>query len=75
VTEVRLPKLGQAMTEGRVVSFAVETGATIVAGEPLYAVETDKVETDVPAPASGVVRLVAEPGEEYPVGALIAVIE
>ena len=73
--EVRLPQLGQAMTEGRIVSFGVEPGASVTAGETLYAVETDKVEADVPAPASGVVRFVATVGDEYPVGALIAVIE
>jgi pyruvate/2-oxoglutarate dehydrogenase complex dihydrolipoamide acyltransferase (E2) component len=75
VTEVRLPKLGQAMTEGRVIGFGVEPGAVVAAGDTLYVVETDKVEADVPAPATGRVRFVATVGEEYPVGALIAVIE
>jgi 2-oxoglutarate dehydrogenase E2 component (dihydrolipoamide succinyltransferase) len=75
VVEVRLPKLGQAMTEGRVLSFGVEPGAWVDAGATLYVVETDKVEAEVPAPASGTVRYVVAVGEEHPVGTLIAVIE
>jgi 2-oxoglutarate dehydrogenase E2 component (dihydrolipoamide succinyltransferase) len=75
MAEVRLPKLGQAMTEGRILAFSVEPGATVARGDALYVVETDKVETEVPAPVSGRVQLLATVGEEYPVGALIAVIE
>jgi pyruvate/2-oxoglutarate dehydrogenase complex dihydrolipoamide acyltransferase (E2) component len=74
-TPIMIPKLGVAMTEGTIVSWAVPDGGTVVAGDVLYAIETDKVENDIPAPVSGVVRHLAVAGETYPVGTKIAEIE
>jgi pyruvate/2-oxoglutarate dehydrogenase complex dihydrolipoamide acyltransferase (E2) component len=73
--EIRIPKLGVAMTEGAIAQWLVEDGAVVAAGEPLYVLETDKVENEIESPATGVVRIVATPGEVYDVGTLIATID
>ena len=67
-TPLRLPKLALAMTEGTLVEWLVADGDDVVDGQPLYVVETDKVETEVPSATAGVVHPTAVPGEVYPVG-------
>jgi pyruvate/2-oxoglutarate dehydrogenase complex dihydrolipoamide acyltransferase (E2) component len=74
VTEIRMPKPGDAITEAEVTEFYVAEGQSAVEGDPLYAIATDKVEMDIEAPASGVVTWKAEVGGTYDVGELIAVI-
>ncbi|HEY4409619.1 MAG TPA: biotin/lipoyl-containing protein [Acidimicrobiia bacterium] len=74
-TPVNIPKLGISMTEGTLNTWMVGDGDTVEKGQVLYVLETDKVETEIESPAAGTVRLVAEPGEVYPVGALVAQIE
>ena len=74
MTEVRLPKPGDAITEAEVTAFHVEDGATVAEGDPLYALATDKVEMDVEAPASGTVAWKVDVGGTYDIGELIAVI-
>ena len=74
-TPVNIPKLGISMTEGTLNTWMVTDGDTVDQGQILYVLETDKVETEIESPAAGVVRLVGQPGEVYPVGALIAQIE
>jgi pyruvate/2-oxoglutarate dehydrogenase complex dihydrolipoamide acyltransferase (E2) component len=70
--EIRIPKLGMEMTEGTVARWLVEDGARVDRDQPLYLLETDKVENEVLAPVSGVLRQVGREGETYPVGELIA---
>ena len=55
MTEIRMPKPGDAITEAEVTEFYVAEGQSAVEGDPLYAIATDKVEMDIEAPASGVV--------------------
>lgn len=74
MTEVRIPKPGDAITEAEVTEFFVEEGATVSEGEPLYSIATDKVEMDIEAPASGTVSWKVSEGETHDVGALVAVI-
>ena len=70
--EVRIPKLGMSMQEGTVTEFLVRGGDHVQADDPLYLLATDKVEQEIPAPASGTVRWIAEEDNEYEVGALVA---
>ncbi len=70
--EIRIPKLGMEMTEGTVARWLVEDGAEVDRDQPLYLLETDKVENEVLAPVSGVLRRVGHEGETYPVGEVIA---
>ena len=53
-TEVTLPALGESVTEGTVSRWLKEVGEQVSADEPLLEVSTDKVDTEIPAPASGV---------------------
>lgn len=72
---VRVPKLSLAVSEATLVEWLVEDGATVKEGQPLYVVETEKVETEVEAATSGVVHRSGQAGETYPVGTQIATIE
>jgi 2-oxoglutarate dehydrogenase E2 component (dihydrolipoamide succinyltransferase) len=74
MTEVRIPKTGDAVEEGTLVEWLVEDGARVERGDPLYLLETDKVEMEIDAPCAGVVSHVGTAGEVYPVGELIATI-
>ena len=51
---VTMPQLGESVTEGTVTRWLKQVGDTITADEPLLEVSTDKVDTEIPAPASGV---------------------
>jgi len=72
---VRMPKLSLAISEAGLVEWLVEEGAVVREGQPLYVVETDKVETEVEAAASGVIHRGAEAGQIYPVGTELGSIE
>ena len=69
-----MPKWGIEMTEGVIAGWEVAEGATFAKGDLLTLIETDKITNEVEAEYDAVVcRLIAQPGETYPVGALLAV--
>src|SRR6476646_3274935 len=70
--EVLLPLLGDVMTEGTITTWYQPEGAEVREGEPLYQLETDKVNVTVDAPTSGRLRRVVAEGETVPVGAGVA---
>jgi pyruvate dehydrogenase E2 component (dihydrolipoamide acetyltransferase) len=70
--EVLLPLLGDVMTEGTIATWYQPDGAEVREGEPLYQLETDKVNVTVDAPASGRLQRVVAEGETVPVGAVVA---
>ncbi|CAB4941275.1 unannotated protein [freshwater metagenome] len=75
ITEVLMPQLGLEVTEGTVVELLVAVGAAVAKDEPLITLSTDKADTDVTAPAAGIVREIrVELGETVPVGAVLALI-
>ena len=73
--EVAMPALGESVTEGTVSSWLKAVGDTVEVDEPLLEVATDKVDTEVPSPAAGVILeiLVAE-DETVEVGTVLALI-
>jgi 2-oxoglutarate dehydrogenase E2 component (dihydrolipoamide succinyltransferase) len=74
--DVIMPQLGETVTEGTVANWYKKVGDTVKADEPLFEVETDKVTTEIPAIASGVLKaILVESGTTVPVGTLLAVIE
>ncbi len=73
--EIRIPKLGMEMTEGTLASWLVDDGSPIRQDEPMYLLETDKVENEVAAPVDGVLRHIGTEGETYPIGEVIGEIE
>ncbi len=72
---VTMPQLGESVTEGTVTRWLKSEGDQVQADEPLLEVSTDKVDTEIPAPATGVLRsIVVQQDETAPVGAELAVI-
>ena len=72
---VTMPQLGETVTEGTILSWAKQPGDTVAEDEVLLEISTDKVDTEVPSPAAGVLQeiLVAE-GETVTVGTPLAVL-
>ena len=76
MADVILPQLGETVTEGTITRWFKKVGDTIAADEPLFEISTDKVDTEVPSPVSGIVtELRVAEGDTVPVGAVIAVVE
>ena len=75
MAEITLPQLGETVTEGTITKWFKKVGDTVALDEPLFEVSTDKVDTEVPSPISGVLTeiRVAE-GDTVPVGTVIAVV-
>ena len=74
-TEILLPKIGFSMTEGQIAEWLAKDGDQITEGQPLYLLEADKSANEVEAPASGTLRITAQPGETYEVGTVLGTIE
>ena len=73
---VTMPQLGESVTEGTVTRWLKKEGEHVTADEPLLEVSTDKVDTEIPSPATGVLRgIVVDEDETVAVGAELAVIE
>ena len=75
-TEVVMPRMGETVDEGTVNIWHKSLGDQVAEGEPLLEIGTDKVDTDIPAPASGTLTQVKVAADEtVPVGTVLAVIE
>lgn len=74
-TEVLLPKIGFSMNEGVLAEWLVADGDQVSEGQVIYLLESDKSTNEVESPASGTIRIVAQVGETYEVGAVLAVIQ
>ena len=74
-TEIRVPTLGESVTEATIGKWFKKVGDAIAADEPLVELETDKVTVEVPAPAAGMLaEITAKEGETVGVGALLGAI-
>src|SRR3954471_7667623 len=72
---VTMPRLGESVTEGTVTRCLKQEGERVEADEPLLEVSTDKVDTEIPSPAAGVLtRIVVGEDETADVGSELAVI-
>lgn len=75
-TEIRVPTLGESVTEATIGQWYKKAGDAVNADEPLVELETDKVTVEVPAPSAGVLsEIVAQEGETVEVGALLAALD
>ncbi|MGB5982023.1 MAG: dihydrolipoamide acetyltransferase family protein [Nonlabens sp.] len=75
-TDFVLPKMGESITEGTIISWLVEEGASFDEGDILVEVATDKVDNEVPAPAAGTMNShLAVAGDVVKIGAAIARLE
>jgi 2-oxoglutarate dehydrogenase E2 component (dihydrolipoamide succinyltransferase) len=76
MAEIRVPTLGESVTEATIGRWFKQAGEAVAADEPVVELETDKVTIEVPAPASGVLAEVAvKDGETVAVGALLGQIK
>ncbi|MCZ6705581.1 MAG: 2-oxoglutarate dehydrogenase, E2 component, dihydrolipoamide succinyltransferase [Bacteroidetes bacterium] len=74
--EVRMPKMGESITEGTVLEWYKKPGDAIAMDESLLEIGTDKVDTDIPSPGAGTLtEILVQEGETVDVGTVIAVIE
>ena len=74
-TEIKVPTLGESVTEATIGQWFKATGDAVQADEPLVELETDKVTIEVPAPSAGTLGdIVAAEGETVEVGALLAML-
>src|SRR5947209_15848317 len=73
---VSMPQLGESVTEGTVTRWLKKEGERVEVDEPLLEVSTDKVDTEIPSPASGILRgITVDEDETVAVGAQLAVID
>ena len=75
VTEIPMPRLGETVSEGTIIGWCKRIGDSIDIDDVLFEVSTDKVDTEVPSPVSGIlteIRVAA--GETVPVGVIVAVV-
>ncbi len=75
MTEIKVPALGESVTEATIGQWFKKEGEAVKADEPVVELETDKVTVEVPAPTAGVLQKIAvQPGETVNVGAVLGAI-
>lgn len=74
-TEVQIPTLGESVTEGVIVRWIKNDGESVQSDDPLFELETDKATVEIPAPDSGIIRILAAEGATVQVGDVVARIE
>ena len=73
--QVLMPQLGESVIEGTVAKWLIAAGQPVQQSEPLLQITTDKVDTELPAPASGILlEILVEEGQTVPKGTVLAVI-
>ena len=71
--DIEMPQLGESVVEGTIVQWFKQVGETIAVDEILFEVSTDKVDTEVPSPAAGVIaEILADEGDVVEVGQILA---
>ncbi|MBI2237339.1 MAG: E3 binding domain-containing protein, partial [Actinobacteria bacterium] len=76
MTTVTMPQLGETVIEGTILKWLKKEGERVELDEPLLEISTDKVDTEVPSPAAGVVaRILVAEGETVAVGTQLAEIQ
>src|SRR3712207_7969421 len=67
-----MPEMGESVTESTILEWLVQVGDEVEAEQGIVEVSTDKVDTEVPSPASGVItKILVEPDETVPVGTIL----
>ncbi len=75
LTQVLMPQLGESIAEGTIVRWMKQAGEAVGRDEPLFEISTDKVDAEVPSPASGVLTDIrVRAGETVPVDSVVATI-
>src|SRR5436309_11905247 len=70
--QITMPPMGESVTEGTILEWLKQVGDEVEADEGIVEVSTDKVDAEVPAPASGILtKILVEPDETVPVGTVL----
>jgi 2-oxoglutarate dehydrogenase E2 component (dihydrolipoamide succinyltransferase) len=75
IIEVKVPSVGESVTSGVVSAWHKKSGEFVNEGEPLFALETDKVSTDIVAEKSGMLETKVPQGQEVKIGEVVAIID
>ena len=74
--EIKMPKLGESITEGTIISWSVQVGAIIMEDDVLFEVNTAKVSAEMPSPVEGkVVEIFFKEGDTVAVGTVVAIVD
>src|SRR3990172_1128575 len=74
-TKVLMPQMGESIAEGTVTKWLKKVGDKVERDEPLFEISTDKVDAEIPAPASGVLQqILVEPGATVAINTVVGVI-
>ncbi len=71
-TDIKVPSVGESISEGVLARWLVKSGEVVHANQPLFELETDKASQEIPAPATGTIELLVKEGEKVPIGAIVA---
>jgi 2-oxoglutarate dehydrogenase E2 component (dihydrolipoamide succinyltransferase) len=75
MTDVIMPQMGESIAEGTITKWMKNVGEKVQRDEPLFEISTDKVDAEIPAPASGVLKEIRfQPGTTVPINTVVAVI-
>src|ERR1700691_500147 len=73
MTDVVMPQMGESIVEGTLTKWLKKAGETVVLDEPLFEISTDKVDTEIPSPAAGVLsEVLVQEGQTVQVNAVVA---
>jgi 2-oxoglutarate dehydrogenase E1 component len=73
IVEIQMPQMGESVTEGTILEWHKQEGEFVEEGETVVEVSTDKIDAEVPAPASGVIaKILAQPDDTVEVGQALA---
>ena len=74
--EIKMPKLGESITEGTIISWSVKVGDTVQEDDVLFEVNTAKVSAEIPSPVEGkVVEILFKEGDTVSVGTVVAIVD
>ena len=71
ITEIKVPSVGESISEGVLSKWYKKTGDTVKVNEPLFEVETEKATTEVVAPDAGVLTILTAEGDKVLIGAVV----
>src|SRR4029453_5358431 len=75
MTDVIMPQMGESIAEGTITKWMKNVGDKVQRDEPLFEISTDKVDAEIPAPATGILKEIrVQPGTTVPINTVVGVI-
>ena len=75
-TKVSMPQMGESIFEGTITKWLKKVGDPVTVDEPLFEISTDKVDSEIPSPASGILAEILVPeGKTVQINAVVAIID